>query len=118
VALRAKTPARFIVTSDASPLAGLPPGHYESFGLPVILDERGKIFSEKSQSLAGSSACMLDCMNHLARLQLLSESELWQVGFENPARLLGLDPTSLLARFRGPFVRFVAGQFILQENPT
>ncbi len=116
VALRAKTPSHFIVTSDASPLAGLPPGHYETFGLPVTINAQGKISSEKSQSLAGSSACMLDCMNHLAGLGLLSESELWQVGFQNPARLLGLDPAGFRTGCRDPFVQYKEGRFVLQEN--
>jgi len=117
VALRAKTPARFVVTSDASPLAGLPPGRYESFsGLTVTLDARGKISSEQSQSLAGSSACMFDCMNVLAGLSLLSESELWQVGLDNPARLLGANSEALLARAGGGRVRYAKGRFILKES--
>ena len=60
VALRAKTPDRFIVTSDASPLAGMPPGKYLIFGsLPVVISENGLIYSEKSQSLAGSHATIM-----------------------------------------------------------
>ncbi len=113
VALRAKTPGRFIVTSDASSLAGMPPGRYTIFnGLPVVVDETGKVYSEKSQSLAGSHATLLECMNHLAGLNLLDEAGLRQVGFDNPARLLKLDPKDLL-KLKGPAVRFESGRFTL-----
>lgn len=111
VALRAKTPDRFIVTSDASALAGMPPGRYTVFnGLPVVVTENGRIFSEKSQSLAGSHATLMDCMNVLAGLNLLDEQGLKQVGFGNPARLLKLDPAKL-AEIKGPEVRFCDGRF-------
>jgi N-acetylglucosamine-6-phosphate deacetylase len=51
VALRAKTLDRFIVTSDASPLAGMPPGKYTIFGtLAVDIDDTGLIYSEQSRS--------------------------------------------------------------------
>lgn len=93
VALRAKTVDRFIVTSDASPLGGLPPGRYRtSTGLPVIMTEDGTIYSEESRSLACSSATMSQCMEHLASLDLLTEEELCRVGFENPLRALGMKP--------------------------
>lgn len=111
VALRAKGTDRFIVISDASPLAGMPVGDYEIFGgLPVTIDETGLIYSKESQSLAGSHAVMLECMNHLASLDLLSEDELWKVGFENPVRLVGRDPAEF-ETLDGPDVRFENGRF-------
>jgi N-acetylglucosamine-6-phosphate deacetylase len=113
VALRAKTPDRFIVTSDASPLAGMPPGRYSAFaGLTVVIDESGKIYAEQTQSLGGSHATMLACMNHLAGLELLDEKGLWQVGFDNPARLLNIAPKRLQS-IKGPDIRFEDGRFVL-----
>ena len=41
--------------------------------------------------LAGSSANMLQCMNHLASFSGLCEDELWDVGFNNPLKLIGKD---------------------------
>jgi N-acetylglucosamine-6-phosphate deacetylase len=112
VALRAKTPDRFIVTSDASPLAGLPAGRYDlEWGLSAIIDEAGRIYSEKTQCLVGSHADMLTCMNRLASLNLLNEDELWRVGFHNPLRALGLDPDSLPAG--GPRAVFRDGRFVV-----
>jgi N-acetylglucosamine-6-phosphate deacetylase len=112
VALRAKTPDRFIVTSDASPLAGMPPGRYSAFaGLTVVIDDSGKIYSEQTQSLGGSHATMMECMNHLAGLALLDEKGLWQVGFDNPARLLNIAPKRLQS-IKGPDIRFEDGRFV------
>jgi N-acetylglucosamine-6-phosphate deacetylase len=111
VALRAKTVKRFIVTSDASPLAGMPPGAYTIFGtLPVVIDDKGLIYSEQSKSLAGSHSTMLECMNHLASLGLLTEKELWTVGLKNPLKALGLKPRDL-AGLKGPAVTFQDGRF-------
>ncbi|MBU4198384.1 MAG: N-acetylglucosamine-6-phosphate deacetylase [Verrucomicrobia bacterium] len=90
VACRAKTTNHFIVVSDQSSLAGLPPGTYEFHGSKVVLAPTGRISLGDTPYLAGSSATMLQCMNHLASLEILSEAELWQVGYENPLALLGI----------------------------
>jgi N-acetylglucosamine-6-phosphate deacetylase len=115
VALRSKGVERFIVTSDASPLAGMPPGHYKIFGdLPVAIDETGLIYSEESQSLAGSHSTMLECMNHLASLNLLSEAELLQVGVTNPLRVLGMKPEDI-SHPQGSELRFEDNEYKLSE---
>jgi len=107
VALHLKTAYRFIVTSDAAPIAGLPPGTYRAFGTEVVIEPSGRIVNEASQSLAGSSASMLTCMNHLASLGLLSEEELWQIGVDNPLHLLGRSGRHLGGK-TGPCVRYAA----------
>lgn len=89
VALRAKTVKRFVVVSDAAHLAGLPPGDYEFQGNKVVLAPNGRIGFKDTPYLAGSSATMLQCMNYLASLNLLSEADLWKVGYDNPLRLIG-----------------------------
>ena len=94
VALRAKTVEKFIVVSDATSIAGLPPGTYDFHGSKVKLAPSGRISFEDTPYLAGSSAIMLQCMNYLASLHVLNESELWKVGFDNPLALLGKDPHS------------------------
>ncbi|MBN1673556.1 MAG: N-acetylglucosamine-6-phosphate deacetylase [Kiritimatiellae bacterium] len=92
VALRAKTPARFAVVSDASPLAGLPPGQYEAFGISVVIEESGRIYSDESGGLVGSHSTLIECMNVLASLKILDEQDLWRVGQENPLKLIGKPP--------------------------
>lgn len=118
VALAMKTPFRFIVTSDAAPIGGLPAGAYHAFGTEVVIEPSGRIVCESSQSLAGSSATMRSCMNYLASLDLLSEEELWQIGFENPLHLIGRSPRTIGSK-GDPYVRYDAGanQFeVLQES--
>lgn len=87
-ALRSKTVERFIVTSDASPFAGMPPGTYETNTGKVLLEENGRLSNIDSSYLAGSSSTMTQCMNFLASLDILSEDELRQVGFTNPLKLI------------------------------
>lgn len=112
VALRAKTVARFIVVSDSAALAGLPPGRYADGDDEVTIEPGGRIAMSNGWSLAGSSACMLDCMNHLGTLGMLDEQDLWRVGHDNPLRLLGnpeigeLPAGALRAETRGACVRF------------
>jgi N-acetylglucosamine-6-phosphate deacetylase len=90
--IRTKGPGRCIVISDASPLAGLPPGEYWSMGAQVRLQEDGKLFNPATGYMAGSSATILACANHLARLGLAGLNELSQMCFYNPLRLIGVSP--------------------------
>ncbi len=89
--LRAKGVGRIIITSDASPIAGLPPGQYETLSNVVVLDEAGRLYNPQTGYMVGSSATMIDCINYLAGLKLLSTQQLVQVGLHNPLRLIGCD---------------------------
>jgi N-acetylglucosamine-6-phosphate deacetylase len=93
--IRAKTPYKCIVISDASELSGLAPGRYESMGHNVILEESGRLYDPKTGYLAGSSATMLQCMNHLASLNLLTLEQMTRMAFENPLSLIGLAPSDV-----------------------
>ena len=90
VILRAKGAGRVIVVSDQSSVTGLAPGRHHAFGTEVVLEESGRLHIPEKGCLAGSSATMLECMNHLASLGLLAVEELEAVGFYNPLRLIGL----------------------------
>jgi N-acetylglucosamine-6-phosphate deacetylase len=93
--LKTKGLSSIVVTSDASPLAGLPPGRYRSMGAEVVLEDSGLLHDPEKQCLAGSSSTMLGCMNVLSSLGVLSFEELMQVGFYNPMRLIGLPQDSI-----------------------
>jgi N-acetylglucosamine-6-phosphate deacetylase len=93
--IRTKGPGRCIVISDASPLAGLPPGEYWSMGTQVRLQEDGKLFNPATGYMAGSSATILKCANHLAGLGLAGLNELGQMFFYNPLRLTGISPKQI-----------------------
>jgi N-acetylglucosamine-6-phosphate deacetylase len=89
VALKCKTLDRFIVISDAGALAGMPPGVYDGFGKKVEITANGRMNVYGTPYLAGSHAITIECMNYLASLNILTEEELWQVGYLNPLRFLG-----------------------------
>ena len=91
VAVRAKGSEKFIVVSDAAPVAGLPPGHYTFSHNDAILEESGKFHNPAKQCLVGSSATMIQCMNHMASLGLLTLDELLAVGVYNPLKLIRMD---------------------------
>jgi N-acetylglucosamine-6-phosphate deacetylase len=93
--IAAKGVQRVIVTSDAAPAAGCPPGEYAFFGTRALLEPSGRLRNLERDTLAGSSALMLDCMNYLASLNLLSPAGLWRVGRDNPLAVLGLDASVL-----------------------
>ena len=108
--IRCKGVDRIAVISDAATSAGLPPGTYEdSFGT-IVLEESGKLHAPERGCLAGSSATMLTCMNHLAGLDLMTPQDLLTVGFTNPLKLIALtradvDTTEIL-RYDGDARRF------------
>jgi len=79
-----------IVVSDANPMGGLPPGTYHALGQTVVLEPGGKLWNPVGNHLAGSSYCLLECVNYLAGLGGLDETRLRRVAIENPLRLLGL----------------------------
>lgn len=111
--IRAKGTDRVVVVSDASPLAGIPPGHYEAMGNKVILEESGLLHNPQKQCMVGSSGTMLECMNYLASLNILSLDDLLKLGFYGPMKLLGLDhrliSSSCSLRFNHKTLTFFAG---------
>ena len=90
--IRTKDPQHCIVISDASSLAGLPPGRYETLGHKVILEKSERLYDPQTGYLCGSSATMLQCMNYLASLKLVGTDELIAMAFYNPLKLVGLKP--------------------------
>ena len=95
--IRAKGVKRTVVVSDASHLSGLPPGRYSTIDNEVVLEPSGRLHNPVKECLVGSSATMMQCMNHLASLGLLTPEELLAVGFHNPLGLIGLAPDAIRA---------------------
>jgi len=95
IAFRCKGAERIFVVSDSAPIAGLPPGIYETLGNQVRLTASGRIESLHAPHLVGSGCNMAQCMRHLHSLGFLSEKELWQVGLENPLDILQVSLESL-----------------------
>ncbi|NQT19133.1 MAG: amidohydrolase family protein, partial [Planctomycetes bacterium] len=95
-AIRTKGVDKIIVVSDASPLAGMPPGRYTTMANDVVLEESGLLHNPAKGCMVGSSATMRQCMDYLASLNILPQDDLRRVGFYNPLRLIGADPSSIL----------------------
>ncbi len=93
--LRVKTPARTILTCDASPLAGLPPGRYPRWGHEIDVLPSGKTVVAKLDVLAGSSAFTDHCVAHAIRAGGVSLKDAVEMASDRPRRLLGLPPVRL-----------------------
>lgn len=85
VLVRAKSPDRSILVSDASPLAGLPPGRYGAWEV----DPSGKILVAGTPYLAGANRGIEAGVNALIRDAGLSPLQAIRAATANPARLLG-----------------------------
>jgi N-acetylglucosamine-6-phosphate deacetylase len=85
VLARAKGLGRAILVSDASPLAGLPPGQYG----PWAVDPGGKIVVAGTPYLAGSNQNLDVGLNNLLEATDCSLGEALETVTGNPARLLG-----------------------------
>ncbi|CAN5187564.1 N-acetylglucosamine-6-phosphate deacetylase [soil metagenome] len=103
--IRAKETSKLIVVSDASPIAGLPPGKYHTLGNEAILEPSGLLINPKTGYLVGSSSTMIDCLNYLWSLNLISYDQLIDLGFYNPLNLLKIDPVEIKSRIE-PRVRW------------
>ncbi len=88
VMIEAKGVDKTVVVSDASSMAGMPPGRYQGMGNLIVLEENGLLHNPEKQCMVGSSAMMFQCMNQLAGLDLLSYEEMIQVSITNPLKLI------------------------------
>ncbi len=88
--LRCKGLARFIAVSDASSVAGLPPGRYRSLGNDAVLEENGLFHNPEKGCLVGSSYLLSNCADVLRNVLHLTEEEIETVCWKNPHKLLGI----------------------------
>jgi N-acetylglucosamine-6-phosphate deacetylase len=93
--LRVKTPARTVLISDASSLAGLPPGRYQIWGSEFEVRPEGKIVVPGTGFLAGAAVFLDACVGHILRLGLANLREAVEMAAVRPRELLGL-PMSML----------------------
>jgi N-acetylglucosamine-6-phosphate deacetylase len=95
--LTARPISKLIAVSDAVKFAGMPPGNYSmASGAGVVLSPDGRLSLQTDPHImAGSSSTLFNGMNFLSSMGVLTEEELWQIGFDNPLLLLGLNPLKL-----------------------
>jgi N-acetylglucosamine-6-phosphate deacetylase len=93
--LRVKTPARTILTCDASSLAGLPPGRYREWDQDLEVLPEGKIRVAGTSYLAGSWVFTERCVANAVRFAGVSLREAVEMASARPRELLGLPAREL-----------------------
>jgi N-acetylglucosamine-6-phosphate deacetylase len=93
--VRVKTPARLVLTCDASPLAGLSPGRYREWGQEFEILPSGKVVLAGTSYLAGSGAFTEVCVGNVIRFAGVSLAEAVDMAGARPRALLGLPPRRL-----------------------
>ena len=88
--VRVKTPARVVLTCDASSLAGLPPGRYDCWGQEFEVHPAGKIVVPGTGFLAGSAVFLDACVSHAVRGGFASPAAAAAMAAVRPRELLGL----------------------------
>jgi N-acetylglucosamine-6-phosphate deacetylase len=89
IVLRCKGAEGVFVVSDSAPIAGLQPGVYTNMGIRVRMTPSGRIEQLDAPYLAGSGFTLAQCMRFLRSLQILTDDQLWQVGYATPLSILG-----------------------------
>jgi N-acetylglucosamine-6-phosphate deacetylase len=72
-------------------------------GNKVVLEQNGRLYNPVAGYLVGSSATLLNCINHLASLNLTTPDELITMAFYNPLNLIKVDPQEIAG---GPTLSF------------
>jgi len=95
--IRSKGPDRICLVSDASPVAGLPPGKYHALGNEIVLDKHGKLYNPETGYLVGSSFTMVECADFMRSAGLLNDNDLEKAYYHKPLQLIGVDPKNFSA---------------------
>jgi N-acetylglucosamine-6-phosphate deacetylase len=95
--LRVKTPARLILTCDASSLAGLPPGRYFHWGQELEVQASGKVVVPGTSFLGGSGVLTDVCLRTLLNLGEVCLADAIDMATLRPRELLRL-PAQFLER--------------------
>jgi len=91
VMIRAKTPARTILVTDAISSAGCPPGTYEFNGMTVILGADGRACPPGKPWMAGSSVTLDRAVANAVHFSGLSIEEVLPMASIQPARYMGIE---------------------------
>ena len=88
--VRAKTPARTILVTDAMAAAGMPPGAYTIGGQRVELDATGRVAAPGASNLAGSALTLSAAIGHAVRFTGLPLDDVVEMASGRPAGYLGI----------------------------
>lgn len=104
--VRVKTPARSIITCDASSLAGLPIGRYEQWGSQLEVLPRGKVIVAGTPFLAGSGVFTDICVSNVVRMAGVRLEDAIDMAGARPRELLGLPAWRLEVGSTAPIMLF------------
>jgi N-acetylglucosamine-6-phosphate deacetylase len=107
--LRVKTPARSILTCDASSLAGLPPGRYVEWGQDFEVQPGGKVVVPGTTYLAGSGIFTDACLDFVLRHTEVSLADALEMAGARPRQLLRLPARRLEPGLPADLVLFEHG---------
>jgi len=94
--VRAKTPARAVLVTDAVAPAGCPPGRYRIGLIEVELHADGRVTMLGNDRLAGSALSLDVAVGNAVRLAGVSLDDALAMASTRPARCLGLAPAGRL----------------------
>jgi N-acetylglucosamine-6-phosphate deacetylase len=96
VMVRAKTPERCLLVTDAIMCAGGPPGRYHLGALEVELSPEGRVQAPGAATLAGSALTVPQAVANLCRFAGLPLEEALPLAADQPAAYLGEAPRGRL----------------------
>jgi len=88
--IRAKTPARTILVTDAVGAAGMPPGRYTLGGLEVELSPTGRVAAPGAPNLAGSALRLDVAIGNTVKFTGLPLEEVVPMASTRPAEYIGI----------------------------
>jgi N-acetylglucosamine-6-phosphate deacetylase len=91
--VRAKTPGRSILVTDAIAAAGMPPGRYTLGGQEVELSPAGRVAAPGAPNLAGSALRLDAAIGNMVRFTGLSLEDVVPMASTRPAAYVGV-PTA------------------------
>jgi N-acetylglucosamine-6-phosphate deacetylase len=94
--VRAKTPARTILVTDAIAAAGQPPGEYDLGNVRVRLDETGRVAVPGAPNLAGSALSMDRAVANTVKFTGVALETALAMASTQPAGYLGIAPVGTL----------------------
>ncbi len=90
--IRAKTPARTILVTDAIAAAGCAPGIYHFSGMAIELSANRRVAVPGAPNLAGSSLAMNDAVANTVQFTGLKIEDVLPMASTIPANYLGIEP--------------------------
>ncbi|MPY88012.1 MAG: N-acetylglucosamine-6-phosphate deacetylase [Luteitalea sp.] len=92
VMVRAKSPERTILVTDAVAPAASPPGQYWVSGMRIELDANGRVSKPGSRMLAGSALLMPQAIGNVVRFTDLAIDRVLRMASDQPAAYIGVRP--------------------------